>query len=192
VREELKLLQGEESPLLDDNEERRGLMLLAQAEQKQFSNDELHAMRTREIAGISEVIYPKVQETPQQKIETPEPSIFENIKQVSLSEIQQTWSSMTSAEKVDIVADLTPIVGDAKGLVEGVVTGSSIVTQKPLEWWERAISTLSAVPVLGTPADVLKVLDKWLYWLCKRQEKIFCKRILTGIESLRELSQNLN
>ncbi|MBD7910557.1 pre-toxin TG domain-containing protein [Clostridium cibarium] len=61
---------------------------------------------------------------------------------------------------VSLGLDVIPIVGDAKGLVEAVI-GMDLITQRKLSDAERALSALSAIPLVGDGAVLIKVGSKY-------------------------------
>ncbi|WP_143316504.1 pre-toxin TG domain-containing protein [Clostridium sp. HBUAS56017] len=61
---------------------------------------------------------------------------------------------------VSLGLDVIPIVGDAKGLVEAVI-GMDLITQRKLSDAERALSALSAIPLAGDGAVLIKVGSKY-------------------------------
>ncbi len=84
---------------------------------------------------------------------------LDKMSQVTFEDIVDTLQNLTPAQKTDLIADMTPLVGDYKGGAEAF-WGESLIAGSDMAWWEQIISGLSATPVLGTPFDVVKVLEK--------------------------------
>ncbi|WP_246118837.1 colicin E5-related ribonuclease, partial [Alkalibacillus haloalkaliphilus] len=74
-----------------------------------------------------------------------------NAVSTSLNSFQEMGDELAESiqpEHVSLGADLTPYIGNAKGVIEGI-SGKDLITEEELAWWQRAFGFTGPVLKLG-------------------------------------------
>jgi hypothetical protein len=114
---------------------------------------------------LKEIMTPEYQEIDEifETAEKRQKTLIEQVKEIFSSiefpDLQQAYDFMSPDEKSDFWLDLSPFIGDLKGVFEAV-TGESVMAGTELSVGERIINAVSAVPGAGMPFDALKAMIK--------------------------------